>query len=193
MPDSAIFQTLFFALVVNARLSLTPGTVAPEMERYVSVLTAVLLLHENTDHVTGIHKSNKLYERRGKAIIRTHWTLIKLLVQCYIKTGTTAKFKNYLLPFPVLICKFQCKWSQTAKLETFSLLLVLHYILKSFPIPTEISSDEYYCWVILVENTWTFDVQLLLTFLCLFSTSVLTWLCPHERGPSKHLIYVLKR
>lgn len=70
MPDSAIFQTLFFTLVANARLSVTPGTVAPEMERCVSVLTAVFFLHENTDHVTGIHKSNQLHERGGKAIIR---------------------------------------------------------------------------------------------------------------------------
>lgn len=114
-------QTLFFILVVNARLSLTPGTVAPEMDRCVSVLTAVLFLHENTDHVTGIHKSNQLHERKGKAIIRTLWTLFKLLLQCCINTGITAIFRKYLLPFPEFICKFQSEWSQTAKLKRLSL------------------------------------------------------------------------
>lgn len=182
MPDSAIFQTLFFALVVNARLSLTPGTVAPEMERYVSVLTAVLLLHENTDHVTGIHKSNKLYERRGKAIIRPHWMLIKLLVQWYIKTGITAKFKNDLLPFPVLICKFQCKWSQTAKLRDF---LSFAHVALYFKIFFHSHWDQYW-WILLLSNTGgkhlDLAVQLLLTiplfvqYLCSHMTlSTWTW------------------
>lgn len=121
-------QTLFFILVVNARLSLTPGTVAPEMDRCVSVLTAVLFLHENTDHVTGIHKSNQLHERKGKAIIRTLWTLINLLLQSYINTGITAIFRKNLLQFPEFICKFQSKWSQTDKLKRLSLFFARYII-----------------------------------------------------------------
>lgn len=81
MPDSAFFSNFVLCLGSSMQDCLSPGTLAPEMVRCESVLTAVLLLHENTDHITGVHKSNQLCEKRAKAIIRTHRTLKKLLQQ----------------------------------------------------------------------------------------------------------------
>lgn len=131
------------------------------MERCVSVLTAVLLLHENTDHVTGVHESNQLHEGRAKGIVRTHQTLLTLLVQQYINTGVTAKFKQDFLPFPVFVCRLQRKWSQTAELKRQSLLCLRCVILQNLS-PVPLGSA--------LMNTAggkhvDFGVQVLLTFL----------------------------
>lgn len=175
------FQSLFF-LVVNARPSLTPGSVAPEMNRWVSVLTAVLFLHENTDHVTGIHKSNQLHERRGKVIMRTQWTLNKLLLQYHISTPITAIFRKKFLLFPEFICKFQCKWSHTAKLKILSFLM-LRYILKSFPV--FLPHWDQHWWMLLrnarsehcIRKYLDLDFRLLFFFLKILKTGLDAYLC----------------
>lgn len=53
-------------------LNLTPGL---WLQRWcVSVLTAVLFLHENADHVTGINKTNQLWEKKkGEEISCNVW------------------------------------------------------------------------------------------------------------------------